>query len=193
MIKKYILEIFVRLYVPVIIKISNLFTISSHFKLYKIKTLFLKTLFLKVHITTFIDSGFDCFYPQNITIGKYSSIGHNNKIWAFNKVEIGDYVQTAIGLTIISGSHYIDSYLPKKENQSVKIEGENWIGANVTILGGVKIGRGSIIAAGSVVTKDIPQYTIAGGIPAKVIKERIPSEMVISPFGNYKPKFYDKK
>lgn len=142
---------------------------------------------MKIHSTVFIDYAFDCIYPWNITIGKNCSLGHYNKIWAFNTVTLGDYVQTAIGLTIISGSHRSDSYEPINENMNVVLEGENWIGANVTILGGVTIGRGSIIAAGSVVTKSIPPYSVAGGVPAKIIKERIASEKVLSPFGYYTP------
>ena len=47
-----------------------------------------------------------------------------------------------------------------------------WIGTNVTIVAGVTVGKGSVIAAGAVVTKDIPEYSIAGGVPAKVIKSR---------------------
>lgn len=54
----------------------------------------------------------------------------------------------------------------------VIIEDETWIGCNVTILKGVTIGRGAIVSAGSVVTKDVPCYSIVGGIPAKVLKYR---------------------
>lgn len=135
----------------------------------------------------FIDRGFRIVNPQNIEIGSKCSFGHYNKIWAFSKVTIGDYVQTAIGLTIVAGSHDTASYVPLVQGQDVIIEGENWIGANVTILGGVRIGRGAIIAAGSLVTKDVPPYTIAGGIPAKVLKDRTPAESVMSPFGYYEP------
>ena len=54
----------------------------------------------------------------------------------------------------------------------MKIEDDCWIAANTIILAGVTIGRGSVIAAGSVVTKDVPPYSIVGGVPAKVIKSR---------------------
>lgn len=60
----------------------------------------------------------------------------------------------------------------------VIIEGDNWIGANAIILKGVTVGRGAVVAAGSVVIHDVPPYSIVGGVPAKVISERFsPSEI----------------
>lgn len=57
-------------------------------------------------------------------------------------------------------------------NKSVIVEEDVWIGARVTLLSGVTIGRGSIVAAGAVVTKDVPPYSIVGGVPAKIIKQK---------------------
>ena len=58
------------------------------------------------------------------------------------------------------------------------LEGDNWIGANATILKGVTIGEGAIVASNSLVTKDVPPYSIVGGVPAKVIKYRFEPEMI---------------
>ena len=70
---------------------------------------------------------------------------------------------------------YIDTIIDEEklpENDAdVVFEGDNWIGMNVTILNGVTVGFGSVIAASSVVTKSIPPYSIAGGVPAKVLKK----------------------
>ena len=63
-----------------------------------------------------------------------------------------------------------DEIKPQGYDKDVTIEEDCWIGCNVTLLSGVTIGRGSTIAAGAVVNKDIPPYCIAGGVPAKVIK-----------------------
>lgn len=96
------------------------------------------------------------------------------------KLVIGEYVMSGPNLTIITGDHYYvpqrwlktitDEEKPKECDKDVIIDDDVWIGANVTILKGVHIGRSSIIAAGSVVTRDVPEFAIVGGIPVKVIK-----------------------
>lgn len=89
--------------------------------------------------------------------------------------------------TIITGDHRVDvvgryildntDKLP--ENDAPVVIGDDvWCGANVTILKGVTIGRGSVIAAGAVVTRSIPPYSIAGGVPAKVIKKRFADDEI---------------
>ena len=86
-------------------------------------------------------------------------------------------------VTIITGDHRIDikgkcmaevsdeEKLPEND-KDVVIEDDVWVGANVTILKGVRISTGSVIAAGAVVVKDVPSYSIVGGTPAKIIKKR---------------------
>lgn len=95
------------------------------------------------------------------------------------KLVIGEYVMSGPNLTIITGDHYYvpqrwlktitDEEKPKECDQDVIID-DVWIGEKFTILKGVHIGKSAIIAAGAVVTKDIPDFAIAGGIPASVIK-----------------------
>lgn len=67
--------------------------------------------------------------------------------------------------------------LPEND-QDVIFEGDNWIRMNVTILKGVTIGRGCIVAAGAVVNKSTPRYSIVGGVPAKVLKMRFTPEQI---------------
>ena len=192
-IQPVLLEIKVRFYLSFFLRIANFVTIFYPFPFWRLKTNILRFLGFRIVQPCFIDEGFSFLRPKHISIDKCCSFGHYNRFWAFNKIKIGPYVQTAIGLTLIAGSHRTDDYAPLAENQDIIIEGENWIGANVTIIGGVTVGRGAIIAAGSVVTKDIPPYSIAAGVPAKVIKPRIPAKSVETPFGFYTPEFHSRK
>jgi acetyltransferase-like isoleucine patch superfamily enzyme len=96
-------------------------------------------------------------------------------------IEIGSKVIMGPNVTIITGEHPIDlrgRYIydikekRPEEDVRVKIQDDVWLGAGATILKGVEIGRGAVVAAGAVVKKDVPPYAIVGGIPAKVIKYR---------------------
>ena len=117
-----------------------------------------------------------------LSIGNYVFIGSNAYI--IYPTLIGDLSMLAIGCQIVGNDHgYKEIGIPSRIAKVDKhpadlittIEAEVWIGQRTTIIHGVTIGRGSIIAAGSVVTKDIPQYTVYGGVPAKFIKNRFPS------------------
>ena len=87
---------------------------------------------------------------------------------------------------------YIDTITDEEKlpenDQDICIEGDNWIGMNVTILKGVTIGRGSVIGAGSVVTKSLPPYSVCAGVPCKVIKRRFTIEQIIE----HEKKLYGK-
>lgn len=105
------------------------------------------------------------------------------------KIIINSHVMFGPNVTIVTGNHRIDivgKYMTEikdvdklaEDDQDVCFKGDNWIGANSTILKGVNIGEGSIIAAGSVVTKDVPPYSIVGGVPAKVITMRFNKDQI---------------
>ncbi|MEZ2334112.1 DapH/DapD/GlmU-related protein [Mucilaginibacter sp. RCC_168] len=139
---------------------------------------------IKAAHPVFIDKGFKCINPTNIALGRYVSLGHDNHIWAFDTVNIGDYTQTAKDLLIISGSHEVNSLSPKN-NQQVVIGAGCWIGARVTILGGVTIGKGVVIGACSVVNKNIPDFAVVAGNPAKILRYREPDDEQWNPFIKY--------
>lgn len=114
---------------------------------------------------------------EGLKIGNNSSIGPYSYIGCSGYIEIGDNVMMSPRVSIYAENHLFDHPdLTIKEQgvkrEFVKIEDDCWIAANTVILAGVTIGRGSVIAAGSVVTKDIPPYSVVGGVPAKVIKNR---------------------
>lgn len=105
------------------------------------------------------------------------------------EVNIGSHVIFGPNVTVITGNHRTD-YLGKwidqvrigeklpENDQPVSFIGDNWIGANSTILKGVTVNRGAIIAAGAIVVKDVPAYAIVGGNPARIIKMRFSEEQI---------------
>lgn len=110
----------------------------------------------------------------DVNIGNYSRIGLHNTI--IGPVVIGSHVNLAQGITITALNHIFSDPQKRIDEQGVCtnqviIEDDTWIGANAVILPGVTIGRHSVIAAGAVVTKDIPPHSLAAGIPAKIIKQ----------------------
>lgn len=150
----------------------------------RIKNSLLRSTELRIGTPVFIDHGFRCICPKNIVIESNVSLGHDNHLWAFTPITIGHHTITAKDLLIISASHDVNSYEPL-DNQDVVIGPGCWIGARVTILGGVTIGKGCVIGAGAVVKDSIPDWSIAVGIPAKVISKRDPTEKIWNHFGSY--------
>lgn len=131
--------------------------------------------------TTSVFKGIENFYIEDdVRIARYAVIYSTQA-----KVYIGSKTGIAPYLKIITGNHrskvghfMFDGDYEKQidDDKDVIIEGDSWFGINVTILSGVTIGRGSIVAAGAVVTKSCPPYSIVGGIPAKVLKYRFTIE-----------------
>lgn len=131
---------------------------------------------------------FEGYGLNNIHIGNSVGIGPRCTIMTtIANTYIGDHVMFGPGVTIVTGGHrfnipgrYMDDIRDNEkqaeDDQDVVLEGDNWIGANVTILKGVTIGRGAIIGAGAVVTKSVPPYTISAGSPARVIHPRFKDE-----------------
>jgi acetyltransferase-like isoleucine patch superfamily enzyme len=124
-----------------------------------------------------IDNSFGLFPPfntdcgKNLTIGKRVFINSGCKFQDQGGITIGDDVLIGHNVVIATLNHSFDpEHRGDLEPLPVKIGNKVWIGANATILPGIKIGDGAIIAAGAVVTKDIAPLTVVGGVPAKVIK-----------------------
>lgn len=115
-------------------------------------------------------------FSPRVSLGDWSGIGVNAKI--YGTCTIGSYVMMGEDCTIITRNHCHDRRdIPMmdqgfEEEQPVYIGNDVWIGDRVTILPGVHVGDGTILAAGAVVTKDVPPYAIVGGVPAKVLKFR---------------------
>ena len=110
----------------------------------------------------------------DVIIGDHTRVGLHNTI--IGPVTIGSHVNMAQGITVTALNHNFTDTEKRIDEQGVStspvtIEDDIWIGANATILSGVKIGQHSVIAAGAVVTKDVPPHSLVAGVPAKVIKQ----------------------
>ena len=133
-------------------------------------------------LDSYIDSFtyiFDDTVVSKVVIGKFCSIGQNCK-FRLGIHPSRDFVSThpiffstkkQVGVTFADKDYF-------EEEKGIKIGNDVWIGANVIILDGVTIGDGAIIGAGAVVTKDVPPYSIYGGVPAKLIRYRFEQKTI---------------
>lgn len=119
-------------------------------------------------------------YSPRIVIGENCSIGEYNHFTSINEIMIGNGVLTGRYVYISDNNHGDCEYNTLLQQPSkrelvskgpVHIGNNVWIGDKVSILSGVNIGDGAVIAANAVVTKDVPSYSVVGGIPAKIIKQ----------------------
>lgn len=131
-----------------------------------------------------VGPGFKSYGNKNIEIGNSVGIGPNCLFMStVARIIVNDHVMFGPGVTVVTGGHrfnvvgkYIDEIRESdksiNDDADVVFCGDNWIGANALILKGVTIGEGAIIGAGSVVTKDVPEFSICAGVPARVLKYR---------------------
>ncbi len=112
------------------------------------------------------------FQPKNIAIGEDTIIGDHVFLDGRAKLVIGNHVDIASYVMVYNSEHNLASQDFEVTQESVEIGDYVFIGPRVIILPGVKVGRGAVVGAGAVVTKDVPEFTIVGGIPATKIGER---------------------
>lgn len=110
----------------------------------------------------------------DVIIGDHTRIGLHNTI--IGPVDIGNHVNLAQGITVTALNHNFSDTNKRIDEQGVStnpvtIEDDVWVGANAVILPGVTIGEHCVVAAGAIVTKDVPPHSLVAGVPAKVIKK----------------------
>lgn len=139
----------------------------------KLKTEILTELFGTVGTGISVEHNFHCDLGYNIHVGENFYAGFNCTILDMAEVRIGDNCLIAPNVGIYTAGHNINPIDRHKTGfaKPITIGNNVWIGGNCAIIGGVKIGDNSIIASGSVVTKDVPENTIFAGNPAKKLKD----------------------
>ena len=110
----------------------------------------------------------------DVIIGNHTRIGLHNTI--IGPVIIGSHVNLAQGITITALNHNFDDSEKRIDQQGIStkevvLEDDIWVGANAVILPGVTIGKHAVVAAGAIVTKDVPPHSLVAGVPAKVIRQ----------------------
>ncbi len=128
---------------------------------------------------------------KNIHTGNNVAIGEGALFMCTRaSITIGNDVMFGPKVTCITGGHRMDMIgrtmisvgneeKRPEDDRPIVFEGDNWIGAGAFILKGVTVGKGAVVAAGAVVTKNVPPYAIAGGVPAKVIRQRFSEEELL--------------
>ena len=146
----------------------------------------LQKLFGTCHPLTFIEPSFHCDYGFNIHTYGLTVINYNCVILDTSPVHIGANAFIAPGVCLACAGHSLDAGQRAEgisTSRPITLEDDVWIGANAVVCGGVTIGKGSIIGAGSVVTRDIPPGVVATGSPCRPIRpvtdrDRIPPEQM---------------
>lgn len=146
--------------------------ISGHIPFHHIRLIVFTINGMKIGNGSIIHMGCKFFKLNNIDIGKDTIIGNNAFLDGRSNIKIGDHVDIASEVMIYNSEHSINDPKFKATDAPVEVGDYVFIGPRVIILPGIKIGRGAVIAAGCVLTKNVPSYAIFAGVPGKMIGER---------------------
>lgn len=127
---------------------------------------------MHIHQSSTVHMGARFFNPGGIHIGEDTIVGFRAFLDGRDELKIGSHVDIASEVMIYNSEHSIDDPEFAATTGPVEIGNYVFVGPRAIILPGVKIGNGAVIAAGAVVTKDVPEFAIVGGVPAKIIGER---------------------
>ena len=119
---------------------------------------------------------FICDFGNRVKFGKGVFINHSAILSASGGIEFEDGVMIAPGVRIATINHDTNNRHTIYTYGKVTIKKNAWLGMNVTICPGITVGKYAVVGAGAVVTKDVPDYAVVGGVPAKVIRMQDPSE-----------------
>lgn len=132
---------------------------------------------MKIGSGSVIHTGLRLYDPRNISIGDDSIIGENAVLDGRDRLIIGNHVDIASEVMVYNSQHNVHSETFESESLPVVIGDYVFIGPRAIILPGVSLKKGAVVGAGAVVTKDVEEYTIVGGVPAQVIGKRKVTEL----------------
>lgn len=144
----------------------------GHLPFHHFRRLYYRAAGIKIGKGSTIHMGTRFYDPQHIEVGEDTIIGENAVLDGRDKLIIGDHVVIASDVMLLNSQHEINDELFSPSTSPIIIEDYVFIGPRVIVQPGVRVGKGAILAAGAVVTKDVPPYSIVGGVPAKIIGER---------------------
>lgn len=147
--------------------------VSLHIPFHSIRRRVFAISGVKIGKGSTIHMGCRFFEPKGVVIGEDTIIGDNAFLDGRAPLKIGNHVDIASQVLIYNSEHDIQSKDFKAIEEPVEIEDYVFIGPRAIILPGVKIGKGAVVGAGAVVTKNVPEFSIVGGVPAKIIGERV--------------------
>lgn len=137
-----------------------------------VRRVFFRAMGLKVGKGTVLNMRQYLLGPGRFSIGECSHVNPGCLLDYRGGIEIGSCVSISHKVMLITGGHDVQSADFREDNRPIKIGNHVWIGAGATILKGVEIGEGAVVAAGAVVAKDVPAFSIVGGVPARQIGQR---------------------
>lgn len=144
----------------------------GHVPLHHFRRMSYRLVGMKIGQGSSIHTGLRLYYPPNIQIGEDTIVGEFAVLDGRDKLIIGNHVDIASEVMIYNAHHDIQDENFAPVQKPVIVEDYVFIGPRAIILPGVTIGKGAVVAAGAVVTKDVAPFSIVGGVPAQVIGER---------------------
>jgi glycosyltransferase involved in cell wall biosynthesis len=147
--------------------------ILPHIPSWTLRRFWMRRLKMRIGKGTFVMKRVYIMTPQQLTIGDYSHINRGCLLDARGGITIGNNVSVSHNVSIMSGSHDYNSNHFRGRFLPVKIDDYVWIGNNAVIQQNITIGKGAVVCAGAVVTKDVEPYSVVAGVPARKIKKRV--------------------
>jgi putative colanic acid biosynthesis acetyltransferase WcaF len=155
---------------------------------HRIRQAYLRAAGMRIGLRVGMLMGTIVIRPDQIAIGDHCIIGFRCFLGGEGGITIGNNVNIASFSVLLGGWHDINDPTFASEMRPIVVEDYAWIATGATVMAGVRIGRGAVVAAGAVVTRDVPPYAVVGGVPAKRIGDRDPSACAYE--HDYQPWFF---